>query len=1077
MTNDNESREMDKPNDKTDQENEFARALEQLHEQIIATDHESADSLSSERSNDQRFQSAAEILRLLELKVERDGKHGLETLAAASTKWSAFKASNSSELDVPTAKLATKSESLVPDLHNLGRFTIVEQIGRGGFGIVVRARDEDLDRDVAIKIPRLESALSSEARVRFEREARAAASLNHPSIVSVYETGWQDGTGYIVSELVDGVNLADWLAKGNKPTAKECAQIMLQLADAIEHSHQRGVLHRDLKPSNVLLKTDAGSKTVLITDFGLASIVDQQDFTQTGAAVGTPAYMSPEQAAGNKKLIGPATDVYGLGTILYQMLSGQAPFAELSTFELLRAVIDRDPSLPSSFGGEVPRDVEAICMKCLAKDPQHRYASAIELRADLQRFIDGSPVIARPVTRLDRIARWVKRNQLVSSLAILLIVGLTVGLVTMTVLWQTSETNRKLAEKNETLYQQKSKELGIAFDNLLISQKEAVQNLNLYLAKSDQLTNAINQLFVDLANSPEVQKASADGLRRTLLNEANTFYVSFVSEAPDDVQAKLEHARLLKSLSQINLLLGDSKNGAQLAAEAIDVYFEIEGDIEFQPGELAGAVILKGRCLTKSGDFINGNHAFDDALDLLGQQLGDSPDFSTVPGDPLRLYASTMAQKSYSLLHQDKLKEANEIVTTAMLAWDAIDLEDEEHHQATLFTRMDIGFCKFVKAETLRLKRQYKEAEQLFQSAISDFSAAGELYCQRENGEFEKAKALRGLGLIDALSGKFADAIIHYREAIALFEKLVADRPLVESYAKLLSSTRYSLTGSLLELNQLDKAQLEIETNIVEKQQLIERYPDSAAATYSYLGDAFNVQYVIAVRKKQSSLDELEQLLSKAINAFETSSEMNPSWARPKMALARCRINYGSLLIEMNQLEEAKLQYKTSREELNALITQQESWTEPIDAYYGATTNLIAFHIDQNEFEEAIELVSAVTARWPDHPRSARFAFGKPKLIAQAGRISEARDEMKAALETWGKTENDYLYCAERAVKIAAMENVQQQGESVTMFEDLSIEILQKGYDLADDKNMFTEKIAQSSALAELIERRQVTFE
>lgn len=1065
---------MEKSNHTPEQENDFAKALEQLHEQIIATDPDSIAPLSSASSTDQRIQSAAEILRLLELKVVRDSTHANETMGDPSTKWSVDRDAGQNE-EIPFAQ-SRSNNSLIPDAQKLGRFTIIEQIGRGGFGIVVRARDEELNRDVAIKIPRLETALSSEAKVRFEREAQAAAALNHPSIVSVYETGWQDGTGYIVCELVDGVNLADWLARGSKPSAHQCAELMSQLADAIEHSHQRGVLHRDLKPSNVLLPEAKGEIKALITDFGLASIVDEQDFTQTGAAVGTPAYMSPEQAAGNKKLIGPATDVYGLGTILYQVLCGRAPFADLSTFELLRAVMDRDPALPSSIASDVPRDLEAICMKCLAKEPPARYATAMELRADLQRFLDGIPVVARPVTKLDRASRWVRRNKVVSTLAVLLFFALSLGLLTMTILWQRSESNRKLAVKNQNLYQQKSVELTEAFNDLSESRNQALTNLDLYHDKSDQLTEAINRLFVGLANNPEVQQSSADGLRRTLLTEANLFQASFVSEAPDDAEAKLEYARLLKSLSRINLLLGDSIKAGELAEDAIGYYAQVEGDVEIQPGEFSDTLILKGRCLTKSGEFEKGNEAFDLALERLQDRIGEETNYSVVPKDELRLYASAMAKKAYSLLHQDQLAQSHDIVSTAMLAWDALDFDQLENHQSLLFTRMDRGFCRSVYGETLRLKREYPRAQQLFEDAIDDFEAAGALFCQRENAKFERAKALRGMGLIDALQKKFDDAVVDYENAIELFQELVNDHPLVENYAKLLSSTRYSMTASLMEMNQLEQAGEQIEINIEEKRDMIERFPDSSASTYSYLGDALNIRYIIASRKPQADPEQLKSMVEESMEAFEDSLELNPDWSRPKMALGRCRINYGMILMQCDLPEEAKVQLEKSREELDELIAAQNDWSEAIDAYYGATINLVVWHINHEQFEESIQLVTALTERWPDHPRATRIAFGKPRLIVQAERIDDALIAMRATFERWGKTENDCLHAAEQTANLAGMEQVQSE-EKVTAFEDLAIEILHNGFELAADKQTYIEKLNMSNVLSELVERRDVSFE
>jgi WD40 repeat protein len=313
---------------------------------------------------------------------------------------------------------------------SLGRFEIVRLLGAGGVGLVYLARDPRLGRRVAVKIPRLETLASDDARGRFLREAEAAARLNHPHVVSVLETGQEGLLCYIAVEYCPGTTLAEWLRSRPGPVpARQAALMARQLSDAVQHAHGRGVLHRDIKPGNVLL-TQATSQVngaanhelvPKLTDFGMAKLIAElgDDETRTGATIGTPAYMAPEQAAGRVREFDARTDVYGLGAVLYEMLAGQPPFRGDSPVEILRRVLDDEPAPPRGLRGEIPRDLEAICLKCLAKRPAQRYQTAQQLVADLDRFLAGEPVLARPSTAIEKFWKWSRRRPMaLAALAI-----------------------------------------------------------------------------------------------------------------------------------------------------------------------------------------------------------------------------------------------------------------------------------------------------------------------------------------------------------------------------------------------------------------------------------------------------------------------------------------------------------------------------------------------------------------------------------------------------------------------------------------------------------------------------------
>ena len=294
---------------------------------------------------------------------------------------------------------------------DFGDYELLEEIAHGGMGIVYRARQKSLHRIVALKMMLAGQFAQPEFVQRFRAEARAIAQLQHPNIVAIHEVGEHDGQPWFSMDFVEGRTLAEVVCEGPLPGPR-AATYLKAIAEAVHYAHQQGILHRDLKPSNILIDATDQPR---ITDFGLAKRLTSDlgpqtsDLTLTGQVLGSPNYLSPEQAAGKQAEVGPASDGYALGAMLYHLMTGRPPFQADSLTTLLRQVMETEPVSPRLLNASVPRDLETICLKCLEKQPSRRYATAQAMADELGRFLRSEPILARPVSRPEKVWRWRQR--------------------------------------------------------------------------------------------------------------------------------------------------------------------------------------------------------------------------------------------------------------------------------------------------------------------------------------------------------------------------------------------------------------------------------------------------------------------------------------------------------------------------------------------------------------------------------------------------------------------------------------------------------------------------------------------
>jgi serine/threonine protein kinase len=438
-------------------------------------------------------------------------------------------------------------------------YEILGVLGRGGMGVVYKARHLKLQRLVALKMILAGGHASGEQLSRFRTEAEAVARLQHPNVVQIHEVGELDGLPFFSLEFVEGGSLADRL-DGTPWLPRQAAQLVETLARAVHVAHQNGIVHRDLKPANVLLTVDGVPK---ITDFGLAKKLDATAGpTGTGDVMGTPSYMAPEQAGQHSQPIGPATDVYALGTILYELLTGRPPFKGATPVDTVFQVVHEEPVPPRRLQPKLPRDLETVCLKCLQKEPHKRYASAEALADDLRRFLQDLPIQARPAGKLERLGRWCRRNPRVASLLTFLAVLVVGGSTAVTCLWLVAEDRRRLAETNQELASQ--------------AKAKAEKNYRHAL-------KAVDDYCTKVAADPRLREKDLEPLRKELLQTAVLFYQKFVEERSDDREVRAELGRAYARLASLTAAIDDKAKAVDFYRQALTLWEELGRENPAEP--------------------------------------------------------------------------------------------------------------------------------------------------------------------------------------------------------------------------------------------------------------------------------------------------------------------------------------------------------------------------------------------------------------------------------------------------------------------------------------------------------------
>ena len=703
------------------------------------------------------------------------------------------RAGNSTKLHhLSTVRISTASAGNLRPTH-VGRFEILRELGRGGFGVVFLANDPRLKREVALKVPREASLFSSDLRSRFQQEARVAANLDHQHIVQVYEAGEEDGICYIASAYCPGTDLAAWLRRHPAPVpADSAAGLIASLADAVAHAHERGVFHRDLKPANILLQTDEGkrpkdatsngleldSSLILhpssfipkITDFGLAKLVEDQavslatsNATGSGAIIGTPAYMAPEQAAGSNKVVGPGADIFALGAILYELLTGRPPFQGDTPLETLLLVRTAEPVPPRRLRPKLARDLETICLKCLAKEPPKRYASAQELALDLRRFLAREPIQARPASLLERTQKWSRRRPALAVLTCVSAVALVAIFLIVSISNVRLQKQRDIAEGHR---------------------EEAERQRERAITHFKEAREAVDRLLTRVAYDRLAATPFMEGVRRDLLRDALEFYRGFVQQEDNDPDLRFETGKAWRRLAKIQDELGDGKDAEESfrAASRIqtELFAEFPTSVAIRQELAASQNNLGCHLWERTAASEESGQAIQQALELQEKLVAEFPHSPAYR----RELAETYDVLGRFLDGTKQFKEAENALRHAVEILEAT-VAAAPHDQASELSlatrRRDFGVF-------LARQNRAKEAEVIFRNDLQFWQSR-----EAENPTDPRlvgrtADAFKHLGTLSINMGNYAEGQALLHAAIDRLQRLTDEYPKVFGYHELLTA-------------------------------------------------------------------------------------------------------------------------------------------------------------------------------------------------------------------------------------------------------------------------------------------------
>jgi serine/threonine protein kinase/tetratricopeptide (TPR) repeat protein len=794
----------------------------------------------------------------------------------------------------PLHALSGDSRGVGPGPMTLPDYEILGELGRGGMGVVFKARHLKLNRLVALKMTLAGAYARPEELARFRTEAKAVARLEHPHIVRLYDYGDQGGLPYFSMEFVEGGNLAKKLGGPPHP-ARPAAQLVELLARAMDYAHRQGIVHRDLKPANILLqkksetpcpKSDKGNGGAAsdfgfrisdfepkIADFGLAKRLDANTGpTQTGAVMGTASYMAPEQAEGQTKRIGPATDVYALGAILYELLTGRPPFLADTPLETLHQVVSQEPVSVCRLQANVPRDLETICLKCLRKEPFKRYASAGALADDLHRFLVGEPIHARPAGPTERLWRWCRRKPAVACLVGALIVVFIGGFTAVAWQWRRAETSY---ERSEEHFREARKAI-------------------VAIARTG---------YIELRTHSRVQR-----LRKELMKQALESYTPFTQQRGHDPDVEYDLAGLYCNLGEIEAESGhikeaiDAQRRAIALAERVDR--ELRGGMQIQNRiGLAASLFFMGQVRRITGRLPEALASYRGALAMQEQLMVDDPENAW----HRRNVALSLWGIANVYVDMGHLGQARSLYDKGRRMQEAILRAQPTHNgHADVLAYMDnsLGLLHYLAGrpeaaiESLQKARQVRQ--QLFQEN------PGHIWWQ-----FNLARTLLALGTVSRDRGEPARAAVFLGQAHGLLKRLTDENDTVHAFAKHLADVCCQWGACRREMGQPDKAL----SLLQEAQSTCRRLlKDQPTVLQSRVVLAESLKQIALVQRAIGQADKALRSFEQSRAAWEKLVKDHPRMPRLRHGLALTYRELASLYGAGNQPEKARLYSRKARQ-------------------------------------------------------------------------------------------------------------------------------------------------------------------
>lgn len=683
-------------------------------------------------------------------------------------------------------------------------YRLQAELGRGGMGVVYRATQDGLERTVAIKMLVAGRLASPELLTRFRTEAEAVARLAHPNIVQIFEIGEAAGHPFLSFEYLAGGALANRASQGPQPP-RQAAALVATLARAMHHAHQHGIIHRDLKPANVLLTEDGVPK---IADFGLAKqLASEAGQTHTGDVMGTPCYMAPEQARGATQQIGPGCDVYALGAILYELLTGRPPLLGQDTIETLLLVLHEEPVPPRRLAPKVPRDLETICVKCLSKSPRSRYDSAAELADDLDRFLTNRPILARPSGLTELLFKWARRRPAVAALVAVSIAAATTLIVYGG--WKNAQVQASL-ERQETLRSR-------AESNFLKALDAAERRLN---------------------------RAGQDPQR--LLEEELTFYNEIRAQPDDDPEAQYEKALAARGAGKVYRMMGNAQPAERAYNDALSKLTELSqafpSEAKYQRG-LAATHDSLAQHYQSTGENEQADVHSRAALKLLAKLSEQEP----AEPDYRRQMGVVWNNLAIQLNRTSKTAEAIDAHHQAIEIRRRLSTEYPDNAQFRLdesISHANLGAILWKLKQSEPAQAEIREAIRLRETLPDEITA---------EAEFRVASAGLSNNLAAALSAesKSSEAFESWSKTIAGLEKLVADYPDVPRYPSMLADTHVNVGLAHAVRGQRTEAATAMAAALAIWQRLAAEHPEVSA-------------YAESVKQVSGMLDEIKQQIAAA---------------------------------------------------------------------------------------------------------------------------------------------------------------------------------------------------------------------